>query len=153
MGCNEKSTMLEKVQCFMMPGTKPPECEIDGKFKSNQCIHVSDHHKFCWCLNSAGDFMEDTITDMTQNGASLNCEIPPICKAQYDKVVLKLKSTPQKDVYIPQCDDDNSFKPRQCQGTKCWCVDAFGKEKENTVHSITKKNNCKMISCEEKLKK
>ena len=32
----------------------------------------------------------------------------------------------EKDVHIPECEDDNSFKAKQCFKGKCWCVEKDG---------------------------
>uniref|UniRef100_A0A3B5QH98 Thyroglobulin type-1 domain-containing protein n=1 Tax=Xiphophorus maculatus TaxID=8083 RepID=A0A3B5QH98_XIPMA len=41
---------------------------------------------------------------------------------------------PSVGAYIPQCDSDGQYRPRQCHGSTghCWCVDSRGQEKPET---------------------
>ena len=35
--------------------------------------------------------------------------------------------------YIPQCANDGTYKPKQCNSSHCWCVDGHGYELPDTL--------------------
>lgn len=41
-------------------------------------------------------------------------------------------------MFVPECEDDGTFKPKQCHAlvSQCWCVDDRGKEVEGTRISV-----------------
>ncbi|XP_034031396.1 hemopexin-like [Thalassophryne amazonica] len=54
-------------------------------------------------------------------------------------------SNPMPGAYIPQCDQDGNYLPKQCHASTghCWCVDEMGTEKEGTRWSAgTTPTNC-----------
>lgn len=84
-----------------------------------------------------------------------------ISACQHQKTVAQHQShesgVPAGKVYMPQCKEDGSFEPLQCNpGTKeCWCVDFRGFEVSSTrapaaTHincSAPPKSNCPLYKC------
>ena len=57
--------------------------------------------------------------------------------------VIHGKKRPLLGAFIPQCNEDGSYKEVQCHGSTgyCWCVDENGKKKEETEVRF-KRPNC-----------
>lgn len=60
----------------------------------------------------------------------------------------KEKYGPMPGAFIPQCDDDGYYRPKQCWGStgSCWCVDKFGKKLQKKTANPGEELECGMSS-------
>lgn len=47
--------------------------------------------------------------------------------------------------YLPECADDGSYKPVQCNSSHCWCVDSHGYELPETQTLTSEDLNCSKV--------
>eukprot|EP00659_Diplonema_papillatum_P016312 gene16312-24995_t len=96
-------------------GEYVPQCAEDGSYAPKQC-HGSTGR--CWCV--------DPMT-----GEELNVELSAcgpldtVAPASCEEMRKKASETGLLGVYIPQCEEDGSFRAKQCHGStgRCWCAD------------------------------
>ncbi|XP_067895206.1 uncharacterized protein nid2a isoform X2 [Heterodontus francisci] len=110
-------------------GIHIPECDEEGNFRPLQC-HGSTG--YCWCVYENGQEMPGT---RTPPGASQpRCGLPATnerpktaCEQHRERLH---GSQPLIGVYVPECDEEGSFRPLQCHSSTghCWCVDENGQE-------------------------
>ncbi|XP_063804473.1 nidogen-2 [Pseudophryne corroboree] len=116
-------------------GPRPfvPECDSEGNYVPLQCYGSTG---YCWCVNKDGEEIEGTKTAPGQG--------PPQCGAPDDqspstsclekRQALLGGSQPRGarpiGGFIPECDEEGNYIPRQCHGGTghCWCVDQNGVE-------------------------
>eukprot|EP01063_Lacrimia_lanifica_P031446 TRINITY_DN517_c0_g2_i6.p1 TRINITY_DN517_c0_g2~~TRINITY_DN517_c0_g2_i6.p1 ORF type:complete len:612 (+),score=64.88 TRINITY_DN517_c0_g2_i6:81-1916(+) len=124
-------------------------CEADGSFSSRQC-----QGQHCWCVNpTTGEQIgEKKLGSELAAGACRPREKSP-CEQQRDSVRPGLLGA-----FIPHCEEDGSYKRRQCRGSTgmCWCVDPRTGEKlmelargSNAVCDISAVSKPTKPTCEE----
>eukprot|EP01064_Diplonema_japonicum_P001426 TRINITY_DN10911_c0_g2_i1.p1 TRINITY_DN10911_c0_g2~~TRINITY_DN10911_c0_g2_i1.p1 ORF type:complete len:383 (+),score=85.92 TRINITY_DN10911_c0_g2_i1:44-1150(+) len=102
------SEWREEAKKTMRPGKYVPQCEADGvTFSRKQCQGGVQN---CWCAHPVtGEKLDSDIS---------TCQA---CAVKRDAAQKKgfLGS------YIPQCEEDGTFKTKQCHGStgKCWCAE------------------------------
>ncbi|XP_076878383.1 thyroglobulin-like isoform X2 [Brachyhypopomus gauderio] len=103
-----------------------PQCDVDGNYKPLQCSGVTGH---CWCVNSRGQEIQDTNTPPGHRPPNCDPRDPPAhpmtkCEQERENAL----GEHLKGVFIPQCDADGNYKPRQCSSSTghCWCVNSRG---------------------------
>nr|XP_020447648.1 nidogen-2 isoform X2 [Monopterus albus] len=121
---------------YPVPGVFVPQCDAEGQYTPRQC-HGSIGH--CWCVDSNGQERPGT---RTQPGApAVDCDKPvPIrpkthCEQHRDSAqTTSPEGYPLVGAFVPQCDAEGQYLPRQCHGSTghCWCVDSRGEERQGT---------------------
>jgi len=100
-------------------------CEVDGSFTPSQC-HPSTG--MCWCVDEDGTTLPGSTSvpgaPRTPCGVSRTCS--DIKSLQEDKN----QQFNFVGTFVPECEDDGSFKRKQCWGStgQCWCVSGKGDE-------------------------
>jgi hypothetical protein len=125
-------------------GAFHPQCDEEGNFESFQC-HGSTG--FCWCVDPNGAQVGEQVRGRPDCSQVVFSEDSLLSPCQ-----LKLKySRGRIGAYSPQCEDDGSFRPTQCHGStgRCWCVDSFGVEIEETrgpgMRECNKVTRCQVV--------
>nr|XP_061802822.1 saxiphilin-like [Nerophis lumbriciformis] len=115
-------------------GAFVPQCDANGEYTPRQC-HGSTGH--CWCVDTRGQERPDTRSP--PGATSIQCEKtdPPKshCERHRDGVqTTSPDGLPILGVFVPQCDDNGHYIPKQCHGSTghCWCVDSQGQERPGT---------------------
>uniref|UniRef100_A0A3Q2PKH0 Thyroglobulin type-1 domain-containing protein n=1 Tax=Fundulus heteroclitus TaxID=8078 RepID=A0A3Q2PKH0_FUNHE len=57
------------------------------------------------------------------------------CEEQRDRAQANIQEQyPSAGVFVPRCDAEGQYLPRQCHGSTghCWCVDSSGQERAGT---------------------
>eukprot|EP00463_Aulacantha_scolymantha_P000963 TRINITY_DN1658_c0_g1_i1.p1 TRINITY_DN1658_c0_g1~~TRINITY_DN1658_c0_g1_i1.p1 ORF type:complete len:501 (+),score=79.79 TRINITY_DN1658_c0_g1_i1:717-2219(+) len=104
---------LDMRNCGGRLGCKITQCEADGSFSPQQC-----HGSICRCMDSRGKEINGTSTMI---GKIHSCA----CVLQRSDDEFNCGGY---GCFKTQCEADATFSPRQCHGSKCWCVDASGKK-------------------------
>ncbi|KAK2856787.1 hypothetical protein Q5P01_005522 [Channa striata] len=122
---------------YPIVGAFVPQCDAQGQYLPQQCHGSSGH---CWCVDSTGQERAGTRTP--PGNPSVDCDKPdePLrpkthCEHHRDRVqTTSSDGHPIVGAYVPQCDDDGQYLPRQCHGSTghCWCVDNRGQERPGT---------------------
>ncbi|XP_023251198.1 nidogen-2 isoform X6 [Seriola lalandi dorsalis] len=122
---------------FPIIGVFVPECDANGQYTSQQC-HGSTGQ--CWCVDSRGEERAGTRTP--PGTARRDCDRPDEperpkthCEHRRDGVqTTSPEGFPIAGAYVPQCDAQGQYRPRQCHGSSghCWCVDSRGQERAGT---------------------
>ncbi|GLD63075.1 nidogen-2-like protein, partial [Lates japonicus] len=107
-----------------------------GSVSCDRQCHGSSGH--CWCVDSRG--RERTRTP--PGTPPVDCDRPdePVrpkthCEHHRDSVqTTSPEGYPIVGAYVPQCDAEGQYLPRQCHGSSghCWCVDSRGEERAGT---------------------
>ncbi|XP_055019138.1 nidogen-2 [Boleophthalmus pectinirostris] len=129
-------------------GAYVPQCDENGQYLSQQC-HGSTGH--CWCVDSTGQERPDTRS--SPGSPRVDCDRPvepthpkTLCEHHRDSVQTTTpEGHPVVGAYVPQCDENGQYLPKQCHGSTghCWCVDSTGQEKPGTRSSPgTPRVNC-----------
>ncbi|XP_034032636.1 thyroglobulin-like isoform X8 [Thalassophryne amazonica] len=123
-----------------IPGAYIPQCDQDGNYLPKQCWASTG---YCWCVDSTGKEISGTRKGPGQG--NVHCEKAP------KKCSELAKRPPKPGAYIPQCDQDGNYLPKQCWASTgyCWCVDSTGKEINGTRKGPGQGN----VHCEEAPKK
>ncbi|XP_008281346.1 nidogen-2 isoform X6 [Stegastes partitus] len=118
-------------------GTYVPQCDANGQYIPLQC-HGSTGH--CWCVDSRGQERPGTRTP--PGTTPKDCDRPAEpqrpkthCEHHRDSVqTTSPEGYPVVGAYVPQCDAEGQYRPRQCHGSTghCWCVDSRGQERPGT---------------------
>ncbi|XP_049425858.1 nidogen-2 isoform X11 [Epinephelus fuscoguttatus] len=118
-------------------GAHVPQCDENGQYTPLQC-HGSTGH--CWCVDSTGQERPGTRT--LPGTQRKDCDKPDEperpkthCEHRRDRAqTTSPEGYPRVGAYVPQCDDDGQYLPRQCHGSTghCWCVDSNGQERTGT---------------------
>ncbi|XP_030013493.1 nidogen-2 [Sphaeramia orbicularis] len=124
---------------YPVVGAYVPQCDENGQYTPLQCHGSSGH---CWCVDSTGQERPGTRT--SPGTPPTDCDRPDEperpkthCEQHRDRVQ---PSAPGQypitiiGAYVPQCDDNGQYIPRQCHGSTghCWCVDHAGQERPGT---------------------
>ncbi|XP_038573115.1 nidogen-2 isoform X8 [Micropterus salmoides] len=118
-------------------GAYVPQCDANGQYTPQQC-HGSTGH--CWCVDGRGQERRGTRTP--PGTPRVDCDRPDEperpkthCEHQRDSVqTTSSEGRPIAGAYVPQCDANGQYTPRQCHGSTghCWCVDGTGQERRGT---------------------
>ncbi|XP_060736413.1 nidogen-2 isoform X1 [Tachysurus vachellii] len=116
-----------------MLGAYVPQCDEKGHYRSQQC---HDSTGYCWCVDSEG---RERAGTQTPPGSPLtNCDAPERLKTQCEQhrhdIQGRPGGSPLAGEFIPDCDEEGNYRPRQCDGSTghCWCVDSKGQERADT---------------------
>ncbi|XP_075125694.1 saxiphilin-like [Leptodactylus fuscus] len=107
-------------------GAFVPDCDEKGSYRSKQC-HGSTG--YCWCVRENGEEIPGTKTPSGQ--AELKCgeaaKETPCLKARQSAMSA---GHPMPGAFVPDCDENGSYRPKQCHGSTgyCWCVRENGDE-------------------------
>ncbi|XP_078697741.1 basement membrane-specific heparan sulfate proteoglycan core protein-like isoform X14 [Branchiostoma floridae x Branchiostoma belcheri] len=104
-----------------IPGAYIPQCEEDGSFKTTQC-HGSTG--YCYCAHPTdGTLYEETGRRSWEEGEEHDCNIYwQTAGGEKTKCQTLVETTePIPGAYIPQCEEDGSFKTTQCHGSTGYC--------------------------------
>ncbi|XP_034032146.1 LOW QUALITY PROTEIN: nidogen-2 [Thalassophryne amazonica] len=115
-------------------GAFVPECDSDGQYLPQQC-HGSTG--YCWCVDSRGQ--ERAGTKTPPGTPPKDCDKPERpkthCEQHRDRGTSDIsEGYPVVGAFVPQCDSDGQYLPRQCHDSTghCWCVDTRGQERTGT---------------------
>jgi len=113
-------------------GAYIPQCQEDGSYSPKQCRGSTGE---CWCVNENGDEVEGTRQGPTAT-TELTCEVVHLTPCQIEAALPRIALL---GVYIPECQEDGSYSPKQCRGStgECWCVDQNGVEIQGTRQGPT----------------
>ncbi|NXK02396.1 THYG protein, partial [Herpetotheres cachinnans] len=94
-----------------------PTCTKEGRYEEVQCYEGE-----CWCLDTSGK----EVPGSRSQGRRPRC--PTDCEKQRRNLQNLKQSLPAgSDLFVPSCTKDGDFRPLQCYGTNCFCVDLNGK--------------------------
>ncbi|XP_069022442.1 nidogen-2 isoform X2 [Embiotoca jacksoni] len=119
-------------------GAYVPQCDAEGQYTPLQCHGSSGH---CWCVDSRGQERAGTRT--SPGAPPKDCDKPeeperPKTHCEHHRDGVQTSSPeghPLVGAFVPQCDADGQYLPRQCHGSTghCWCVDRRrGQERPGT---------------------
>ncbi|XP_034720259.1 nidogen-2 isoform X2 [Etheostoma cragini] len=122
---------------YPIVGVYVPQCDADGQYLPLQC-HSSTGH--CWCVDRRGQERTGSRTPPGTQPKDCNRPDEPVrpetqCEHHRDSVqTTSPEGYPIVGAYLPQCDADGQYLPRQCHGSTghCWCVDGRGEERSGT---------------------
>ncbi|XP_077462107.1 uncharacterized protein nid2a isoform X4 [Stigmatopora argus] len=122
---------------YPLVGAFVPQCDANGQFSPLQC-HGSTGH--CWCVDSQGQERSGTRTMPGEQPTDCGkADEPTHTKTHCEHHRDSLQTTspegyPPAGAFVPQCDANGNYMPRQCHGSTghCWCVDSQGQERPNT---------------------
>ncbi|XP_050922080.1 LOW QUALITY PROTEIN: nidogen-2 [Lates calcarifer] len=131
------SVQTTSAEGYPIPGVFVPQCDANGQYTPQQCHGSSGH---CWCVDSRGQERAGTRTP--PGTPSVDCDKPDEqvrpkthCEHHRDSVqTTSPEGYPIVGAYVPQCDAEGQYLPRQCHGSSghCWCVDSKGEERAGT---------------------
>ncbi|XP_035984365.1 nidogen-2 isoform X2 [Fundulus heteroclitus] len=121
-------------QGYPVAGAYVPQCDADGLYIPLQC-HTSTG--YCWCVNKDGQERAGTRTPPgSQPKDCVKPDAPKTrCEEQRDRAQANIQEQyPSAGVFVPRCDAEGQYLPRQCHGSTghCWCVDSSGQERAGT---------------------
>ncbi|CAG5933645.1 unnamed protein product [Menidia menidia] len=114
-------------------GAYVPQCHEEGHYLPKQC-HGSTG--YCWCVGRDGKEIPGTKTPPGK--PSVDCdkldELKGHCKRHRDTASGDQDGATQVGGYVPQCDENDEYTPKQCHASTghCWCVDRRGRERPGT---------------------
>ncbi|XP_015905116.1 U24-ctenitoxin-Pn1a [Parasteatoda tepidariorum] len=96
-----------------------PKCKENGDYEELQCYKDST---FCVCYTKDGRPASPNLSNLKECGCFLEKQ-------------RKIDSN-HENPYLPQCQDDGSWNPKQCYdyNNSCWCVDKNGKQVGDIKH-------------------
>ncbi|KAK3563522.1 hypothetical protein QTP86_030392 [Hemibagrus guttatus] len=130
---HRRDSAQREVDGLPVQGAYIPQCDEEGHYRPRQC-HASTGH--CWCVDSRG--RERAGTRTSPGSPPTNCDAPDRpktqCEQQRDNVQGTPGGLPLAGAFVPQCDDEGNYWPRQCHSSTghCWCVDSRGQERVGT---------------------
>ncbi|XP_040283641.1 uncharacterized protein LOC120997603 isoform X5 [Bufo bufo] len=103
-----------------------PECDEKGNYFPKQCYGTTG---YCWCVDENG--AERHVGRAKQGKVNISCEYTESqkpCMKERRKVLSG--GQPLPGAFIPDCDEEGNYNPKQCHGSTgyCWCVDENGAE-------------------------
>ncbi|XP_035697200.1 uncharacterized protein LOC118430440 [Branchiostoma floridae] len=114
-------TELETTEAGGAIGAFTPQCEEDGSYKTTQCHGSSG---YCYCAHPTdGTRYEETGRRSWEGGMEHDCDTYWQTKGQEKtKCQTQVETTvPAPGAFIPQCEEDGSFKTTQCHGSTGYC--------------------------------
>uniref|UniRef100_H3A3M7 Thyroglobulin type-1 domain-containing protein n=1 Tax=Latimeria chalumnae TaxID=7897 RepID=H3A3M7_LATCH len=111
-------------------------CSEAGDYEEVQCYKAE-----CWCVDPQGREASGSRVQGKKPRCPSRCE-----KEQERAKVLKASLPAGSQVFIPSCAADGGFRPLQCAGKSCFCVDLDGKEIPGTSSSFHLRPSCKPCS-------
>jgi len=122
--CQDESTKSKTVKV----GSFNPACLPNGDYAPMQC-HGSTG--MCWCVTSSGAEIPGTRTQPGHHHPScvVHAEL-----SSCESALLHVQQQNLVGSYMPQCEKNGQYSPKQCHGSTghCWCVDSEGHEIEGT---------------------
>uniref|UniRef100_A0A3Q3VSX2 Uncharacterized protein n=1 Tax=Mola mola TaxID=94237 RepID=A0A3Q3VSX2_MOLML len=114
---------------YPLAGAYVPQCDANGHYIPLQC-HGSTGH--CWCVDSNG--RERAGTRTPPGTTPTDCDKPESPKTHCERHRDSVQTTPLVGAYVPQCDPNGQYIPKQCHSSTghCWCVDSSGQERAGT---------------------
>ncbi|XP_051915070.1 nidogen-2 isoform X32 [Hippocampus zosterae] len=119
---------------FPILGAFVPQCDANGQYTPQQCHGSSGH---CWCVDNKGQERPGTRTP--PGATPVDCAKPERpkshCELHRDSIQTEgPEGYPPVGAFVPQCDANGHYTPRQCHGSSghCWCVDGQGQERSGT---------------------
>ncbi|XP_043922872.1 thyroglobulin [Protopterus annectens] len=95
-----------------------PKCTEDGDYAEIQCAASE-----CWCVDKRG---KEIIRSRVQHRQP---RCPSKCEKEREKSQSMKASLPAgSGMFIPSCLPDGNFRPVQCVGKSCFCMDLEGQE-------------------------
>ncbi|XP_038151837.1 nidogen-2 isoform X5 [Cyprinodon tularosa] len=136
------SSCGEHSQCLNLPGTHRCQCQsgFESSYDGHTCVDIdecssSPCHINARCINDLGSFQCQCLPEYYGDGFQCSPRSDRL-RSQCEQHRERLQSEGQTSVgaYIPQCDFDGQYQPRQCHGStgQCWCVDSRGEERPGT---------------------
>ncbi|KAM4710680.1 nidogen-2 isoform 2-T2 [Anableps anableps] len=118
----------ERILRYAITNKISPVGDID-ECSSSPC-HISAR-----CINEQGSFQCQCLPGFYGDGFHCSPQgdrLRTQCEQHRDS--LQSGGQPSIEAYIPQCDSEGQYRPRQCHGSTghCWCVDSRGQEKPGT---------------------
>ncbi|XP_048581312.1 uncharacterized protein LOC5512067 isoform X7 [Nematostella vectensis] len=118
----------ERYLSLSLNGSPPPgrfeaSCAEDGSYNSVQC-----GSGLCWCVDKEG-----LEIPRTQSKVKPQCELNEnkLTECQQERY----RTLARAGQFTPECDNDGTYKTRQCFNGLCWCVDRYGNEIQGTRSS------------------
>ncbi|KAG7327949.1 hypothetical protein KOW79_007893 [Hemibagrus wyckioides] len=130
---HHRDSVQSGVDGLSVHGTYVPQCDEQGQYRPQQC-HGSTG--YCWCVDSRGQERAGTRTP--PGTPAHNCDAPDRpktqCEQHRDSTRTEVDGLPVHGAYVPQCDEQGHYRPRQCHASTghCWCVDSRGQERAGT---------------------
>ncbi|XP_029942368.1 nidogen-2 [Salarias fasciatus] len=122
---------------FPAVGAYVPQCDAQGQYVPLQCHGSSGH---CWCVDGSGQERAGTRTP--PGTQPTDCDKPdepegPKTHCEHHREKAQATASdgyPIVGAYVPQCDANGQYLPRQCHGSSghCWCVNSNGQERAGT---------------------
>ncbi|XP_067125505.1 U20-hexatoxin-Hi1a-like, partial [Centruroides vittatus] len=120
----EGKCLAHRERASKISGSKVvPECDENGDYRALQCHSANRNLCQCWDKNGS------IVTGFRHKLLHCKC---PLHKAKATK-------RKQKNVFVPECEENGSYAPKQCFGDTgmCWCVDSDGERlREPTTFTI-----------------
>uniref|UniRef100_A0A3Q2CM74 Nidogen 2a (osteonidogen) n=1 Tax=Cyprinodon variegatus TaxID=28743 RepID=A0A3Q2CM74_CYPVA len=133
------SSCGEHSQCLNLPGTHRCQCQsgFESSYDGHTCVDIdecssSPCHINARCINDLGSFQCQCLPEYYGDG--FQCSPRSGCQCEQHRERLQSEGQTSVGAYIPQCDSDGQYQPRQCHGStgQCWCVDSRGEERPGT---------------------
>uniref|UniRef100_A0A7N5ZV80 Nidogen 2a (osteonidogen) n=1 Tax=Anabas testudineus TaxID=64144 RepID=A0A7N5ZV80_ANATE len=133
-------------QCVNLPGSHRCQCHSGYEFgyDGRTCVDIdecssSPCHVNARCVNGLGSFHCQCLPGFYGDGfycSQQDVHLKTQCEHHRDTVQASSPESryPIVGAYVPQCDAEGQYLPRQCHGSSghCWCVDSRGQERAGT---------------------
>ncbi|OXB74632.1 UNVERIFIED_CONTAM: hypothetical protein H355_010158 [Colinus virginianus] len=123
-----------------------PTCTKEGRYEEVQCYAGE-----CWCLDTSGKEIPGSRVQGERPRCPSDCE-----KQRRNLQSVKQSLSAGTDLFIPSCTKNGDFRPLQCYGTNCFCVDLNGKTipgiRGNTGKPVQCPSACQVTAGQEFLK-
>jgi len=154
-------------------GAFVPECQTDGSYSAKQCrgsqCYCADPatglpilnymvnrweatHMDCQCARDQAAYMKTGLigklffcTDSGSYKTHQNNRAAAVsCAARVEQInAANTNGMPLLGQFIPQCEQDGTYSPRQCHGSVCYCTDSLGAKLGSYSGSIGSNMDCK----------